>query len=108
MSELTPEALTAALRRAYSLGQIYWQQVDSDRASQHRKADETEARFRALVAEMVAALDRQAGAAPLMLEALNQSALFLARDYLSTNHAAQEVLKVVPAAIAAATEGGEG
>ena len=52
------EALSKALRRAYNLGQRYWQQADSEYASQHRKADETAAAFQTL----------PAGWVPLVLE----------------------------------------
>lgn len=50
----TPETVRKALQRAYSLGQIYWQQADSESFSQNRKADETAAKFQALVEETVA------------------------------------------------------
>lgn len=38
-----------ALRKAWQLGQTYWQQADSEYTSQHRKADETQAKFQQLV-----------------------------------------------------------
>lgn len=47
-----------ALRQAFSLGQRYWQQADSEFVSQHRKSDETRAKFDALVVETLAELDR--------------------------------------------------
>ena len=50
----TPETVRKALQRAYSLGQTYWQQADSESFSQNRKADETAAKFQALVEEAVA------------------------------------------------------
>ena len=40
-----------ALRRAWQLGQTYWQQADSEYVSQHRKSDETYAKFQQLVDE---------------------------------------------------------
>jgi hypothetical protein len=40
-----------AVRKAFALGQTYWQQADSEYTSQHRKADETHAKFKALVQE---------------------------------------------------------
>ncbi|MBT2299207.1 hypothetical protein J7E70_01895 [Variovorax paradoxus] len=43
-----------ALRRAYSLGQTYWQQADSESYSQNKKSDETAAKFEALVSETIA------------------------------------------------------
>lgn len=51
--------LEVALKRAYALGQTYWQQADSDYTSQHRKADETQARFEAMRAEAVASFDAE-------------------------------------------------
>ncbi|MBT2300415.1 hypothetical protein J7E70_08045 [Variovorax paradoxus] len=51
--EQTP--IEKALRRAYSLGQTYWQQADSESYSQNKKSDETAAKFEALVSETVAA-----------------------------------------------------
>lgn len=51
-----PEIITKALSKAFGLGQTYWQQADSEYTSQHRKADETHDKYRALVAETVAEL----------------------------------------------------
>jgi len=34
-----------ALRKAWQLGQTYWQQADSEYASQWKKSDETQAKF---------------------------------------------------------------
>ena len=51
------EALRTALKQAYNLGQIYWQQADSEYMSQHRKADLTEAKFKELLETTVAALE---------------------------------------------------
>jgi hypothetical protein len=45
-----------AARKAFGLGQTYWQQADSEYISQHRKADETRAKFRALVEETRSAI----------------------------------------------------
>jgi 2-polyprenyl-6-methoxyphenol hydroxylase-like FAD-dependent oxidoreductase len=50
------QTLRAALGRAYSLGQIYWQQADSESYLQNKKADATDAKFKQLVEESVAAL----------------------------------------------------
>jgi hypothetical protein len=44
-------AVAAALRRAYSLGQTYWQQADSDSYAQNRRSEETRQKFERLVAE---------------------------------------------------------
>lgn len=48
--------IAEAMRRAYSLGQTYWQQADSDSFVQHRKADETTRKFHALIDETCAAI----------------------------------------------------
>ncbi len=67
-----------ALRRAFSLGQTYWQQADSEYTSQHRKADETSAKFEHLVIDTCAAIESAA-----LAEAM---ALFSECDeYLNTN-----------------------
>jgi hypothetical protein len=51
---MTQEALRAALKRAYNLGQIYWQQADSEYISQQDKSDITAETFRKLVEDTVA------------------------------------------------------
>lgn len=51
MSDDFADAVSKALRRAYSLGQTYWQQADSESYSQNRKADDTSRKFAALVDE---------------------------------------------------------
>jgi len=48
MNNKTEQTVTDALRRAFSLGQIYWQQADSEYISQHRKVDATRAKFQEL------------------------------------------------------------
>lgn len=45
--------LRKALRRAFSLGQTYWRQADSESYRQNKMADATEAEFEALVAKTV-------------------------------------------------------
>lgn len=50
------DVVSKALRKAWQLGQTYWQQADSEYTSQHRKADETQAKFQALVDETRAAI----------------------------------------------------
>lgn len=45
-----------ALRRAYQLGQTYWQQADSESYKQNRLSDETRQKFEDLVTETAAAL----------------------------------------------------
>ena len=50
------DVASKALRKAWQLGQTYWQQADSEYTSQHRKADETQAKFQTLVDETRAAI----------------------------------------------------
>ena len=50
------EKVRAAMKRAYCLGQTYWQQADSEYASQHKKADVTAGRFIELTDEICAQL----------------------------------------------------
>ena len=49
-----------ALKRAYQLGQTYWQQADSDSWTQNKKSDETQVHFNALVTKTCEALQPQA------------------------------------------------
>ena len=51
-----PAMVSKSLREAYNLGMMYWQQADSEYISQHKKADDTRAKFLALVEETCAAL----------------------------------------------------
>ena len=46
-----------AMKKAYRLGQQYWQRADSEAYSQQAKATETEQRFRELCADTCAALE---------------------------------------------------
>lgn len=46
----------ASLKRAFSLGQTYWQQADSESYSQNAKSDVTLAKFNTLVDEVCAVL----------------------------------------------------
>ena len=48
---LTDERITKALRRAFDLGQTYWQQADSDSYKQNAKSDETRQKFETLIVE---------------------------------------------------------
>jgi hypothetical protein len=50
-AEDNADVVSRALRIAWHLGQTYWQQADSEYTSQHRKADETQGKFFALVDE---------------------------------------------------------
>lgn len=57
------EAVRAALRKAYNLGQTYWQQADSEYRSENKKSDATAAKFLKLIDDTVAqiaALDSRA------------------------------------------------
>jgi hypothetical protein len=56
---MTNEELRAALKRAYNLGQTYWQQADSEYSSHWKKAEVTEATFRQLVDDTVAAFEKE-------------------------------------------------
>ena len=56
LAEDLQDTVSKALRRAWQLGQTYWQQADSEYTSQHRKADETRGKFDALVEETRAAI----------------------------------------------------
>ncbi len=50
------DAVTIALRKAFQLGQTYWQQADSDYISQNKKSDDTYAKFLVLSEEISAML----------------------------------------------------
>ena len=60
LAEDLQDTVSKALRRAWQLGQTYWQQADSEYTSQHRKADETQGKFDTLVEETRAALSTAA------------------------------------------------
>lgn len=51
-----------ALKKAFQLGQTYWQQADSDSFIQHRKSDETHAKFLKLCDETLQTLADAEGA----------------------------------------------
>ena len=61
MSEDAADAVSKALRRAWQLGQTYWQQADSDSYKQHALSEQTQAVFMDLVTETHATM-AQAGA----------------------------------------------
>jgi hypothetical protein len=50
------EVVQQALTKAYRLGQVYWQQADSEYSSQHRKSTETAEKFKLLCRETDEAL----------------------------------------------------
>jgi len=53
---MTEQELTKALRQAFNLGSLYWQQADSEYTSEWKKADVTQATFRKLVEDTVVLL----------------------------------------------------
>ena len=55
----TKATIVKAFKQAYSLGQTYWAQADSDYSSQWKKADATEAKFDTLVKEIEQLLDEK-------------------------------------------------
>lgn len=50
------DAVTIALRKAFQLGQTYWQQADKGHISQNKKSDETYSKFLKLSEEISALL----------------------------------------------------
>ena len=60
------DVVSKALRRAWQLGQTYWQQADSDSYRQNKQSGETQAVFVKLVDETRAALATPAQAAALV------------------------------------------
>ncbi len=46
------DIVSKAMRKAFQLGQRYWQQADSEYMSQWKKADETQEKFETLVDEI--------------------------------------------------------
>ena len=64
----TADLVSKALRRAWLLGQTYWQQADSEYPSQWKKADVTQATFNQLVEDTRAALTSNSGAQPAPIE----------------------------------------
>lgn len=65
---MTIKTVETALKRAYQLGQIYWQQADSEYASQNKKADVTEQNFRSLVIETLASIEQEPAVEPAPVE----------------------------------------
>lgn len=43
------ETIASYMKKSYELGKVYWQQADSESYSQNRKADETQAKFDAML-----------------------------------------------------------
>lgn len=90
--ESLTEQVRASLRRAYNLGQTYWQQADSEYISQHRKADVTAGCFVELIDATVADVERWAAshagavAAPDDREKLLRTALDAAAKWADAEH----------------------
>jgi hypothetical protein len=59
------DAVSKALRRAWQLGQTFWQQADSESWTQQAKSDGTQKKFEALVDETRALLSASKPAAPV-------------------------------------------
>ena len=74
MNEQIEEVVRTAMRRAYNLGQTYWQQADSEYTSQHKKADVTAGRFIELIDETCASVG-SAIASQAPRKALSDSAI---------------------------------
>ena len=55
-NEDVQDLVSLALRKAWQLGQTYWQQADSEFISQQNKSDATQAKFQVLIDETRAAL----------------------------------------------------
>ena len=64
MNEDTIDTVSKALRRAWQLGQTYWQQADSDSYKQQDKSYDTQKKFEALVGEIRALLSASKPAVP--------------------------------------------
>ena len=71
-------ALKDAMRRAFNLGQTYWQQADSEYVSQNKKAEGTLAKYEELVEATLGVLARPA-----------PEALGAAKEELSDEHIMQ-------------------
>ena len=72
----TADLVSKALRRAWQLGQTYWQQADSEYQSHWKKADATQATFDQLVEDTRAAiLTSNSGAQPAPSLASNDVSL---------------------------------
>ena len=81
MNEDIADAVSKALRRAWQLGQTYWQQADSDSYKQNARSEQTQTMFMDLVNEtrcMVEKIDEK-----LLAEIL--SALPAMREYARRN-----------------------
>lgn len=57
------QTLRDALKRAWNLGQTYWQQADSDSYAENRRSDETRNKFQALMEDTIAQMAAPTAAA---------------------------------------------
>ena len=96
MNEIEP-----ALRRAYALGQKYWQQADSDSDRDHRKADETQAKFNQLVESMTTDTLQARRAQPAR-EPLTSQQVWENHEIMSVNAMLMEDLMRIVRAVEAA------
>lgn len=80
------DAVSKAMRRAWSLGQTYWQQADSESWSQNKKADETQYKFIALVDETRAAIESFAASLPVAKQLPPMITLHEAPDSIEDVH----------------------
>ncbi len=66
------ERITADLKRAFNLGQTYWQQADSESIAQQNRSDKTRAKFDELLGAAIASLRAssltESGAVPVAQE----------------------------------------
>jgi hypothetical protein len=56
---MTQDELKLALQQAYNLGQTYWQQANSDYASQWHKSDKTKEKFNQLIEDTCQSLTQE-------------------------------------------------
>ena len=52
MNEDIQDILSKAMHMAFQMGQVYWQQADSEYYSQNKKADATQQKFYVLIDEI--------------------------------------------------------
>ena len=73
--QISRAVVEQALKRAYQLGQTYWQQADSDSWTQNKKSDETQVHFNALVTKTCEALQPQAAAWQTLSQQIQEAAI---------------------------------
>lgn len=86
-------AVADALKQAFSLGQSYWQQADSEFVSQNKKSDETFAKFQSLLAKVTKDLaerleqDERAVPAAFKVSGLDGGKLYAHQLYFTADEA---------------------